>query len=532
MSTVSHRIAVRDVVVTFFVLAVVLVCGANAGAQMLARPGWQGSGLTREAWWHRPVVYEIDARTFAAENADGVTGLKGIVEHLDYLRALGVDAILFDALSPPTSAFAPGGDAKTTTATDAHIVAPPIDPALGTLDDFDTLSLEASRRNIRVLLTLRASDSEATDLATARFWLNRGVAGFHLVSDAGAIVTPATRTALQQLLRTFFGARILISDAAPATSPTSDPAAASAASTLHSSRGTRAEHAGGIVSPSSEPVLLGSLLKVPSPGTAASQQQAAVAVATQLHAAFEESLSLPTNQLPLLATDSTSEPPSITRFHDALGNLGREQPGSEAKDVQQRQIAEVVATVLFGTRASVLMHQGQEIGLAASANTNATGSADPAAPNPAMAMPWQSPSVTKSTHAAATTSKHPLPNTVANEDADPSSLLNVYRQLSQLHHGNSAMRDGAMILLDHSAEGVVAWVMRPKTPSLLTPAIVVLLNLSATPTTLSLKAELTKLQLRGSFLRTVLRTDAGMGTMNLTSMTLPPYTVYIGQVQY
>jgi hypothetical protein len=41
-----------------------------------------------------------------------------------------------------------------------------------------------------------------------------------------------------------------------------------------------------------------------------------------------------------------------------------------------------------------------------------------------------------------------------------------------------------------------------------------------------------KLHLRGSFLRTVLRSDNGMGTMNLESMTLPPYIAYIGELRF
>lgn len=279
-----------------------------------------------------------------------------------------------------------------------------------------------------------------------------------------------------------------------------------------------------------QPVLLPALLKIPSSATAASQQQAAVAVATELHAALEESLSMPANQLPLLATDGASVTASVTRFYEALRDPAAAQASTEQRETEQRQIAKLVATVLLGTRAAALEDQGQEIGL-----TAAGGSASEAGSEThgeRVAMPWAPPPSAKPAHALATATKQPLPNTVATEDADPASLLSFYRQLSQLHHGNTAMRDGEMQLLDHSADGVVAWVRRPRTPSLLTPAIVVLLNLSAKPTTLSLKAELTKLQLRGSFLRTVLRSDNGMGSMNLTSMTLPPYTVYIGDVRY
>ena len=45
-------------------------------------------------WWQHAVFYEIYPRSFADSNNDGVGDLKGITERLDYLKELGVDAIL------------------------------------------------------------------------------------------------------------------------------------------------------------------------------------------------------------------------------------------------------------------------------------------------------------------------------------------------------------------------------------------------------------------------------------------------------
>jgi alpha-glucosidase len=61
---------------------------------------------------------------------------------------------------------------------------------------------------------------------------------------------------------------------------------------------------------------------------------------------------------------------------------------------------------------------------------------------------------------------------------------------------------------------------------------VIVCNLTAKPVQLSLKTDLARLHLRGSFLRTVLRSDNGMGTMHLESMTIAPYTAYIGQLRF
>jgi len=124
------------------------------------------------------------------------------------------------------------------------------------------------------------------------------------------------------------------------------------------------------------------------------------------------------------------------------------------------------------------------------------------------------------------------PATAAGQQTDPNSLLSFYHQLTELHRGNSTLRDGDTIPLDHDAQDVLVWVRKPRAVTPLSPAIVVLCNFSSAPVTLSLKADITRLHLRGSFLRTVLRSDNGIGTMHLDGMTLPPHTVYIGELRY
>ena len=44
-------------------------------------------------WWKNAIIYQIYPRSFKDSNNDGVGDLKGIIEKLDYLRFLGVDAI-------------------------------------------------------------------------------------------------------------------------------------------------------------------------------------------------------------------------------------------------------------------------------------------------------------------------------------------------------------------------------------------------------------------------------------------------------
>ena len=95
-------------------------------------------------WWRSAVFYQIYPRSFADGNNDGIGDLIGVIERLDYLKLLGVDALW---LSPfYTSPMADGG----------YDVADPtdVDPMFGSLADFDRLIAEAHRRGIKVTVDI------------------------------------------------------------------------------------------------------------------------------------------------------------------------------------------------------------------------------------------------------------------------------------------------------------------------------------------------------------------------------------------
>ncbi|MBV9608584.1 MAG: alpha-glucosidase [Acidobacteria bacterium] len=94
------------------------------------------------AWWQHAVFYEIYPRSFADSNNDGVGDLNGITSKLDYLKAVGVDAIWITPCFPsPQVDF--GYDVS-----DYEN----IDPQYGTLADFTRLQNEAKQRGIRIIL--------------------------------------------------------------------------------------------------------------------------------------------------------------------------------------------------------------------------------------------------------------------------------------------------------------------------------------------------------------------------------------------
>jgi alpha-glucosidase len=45
-----------------------------------------------QLWWRDGVFYQIYPRSFQDSNGDGVGDIKGIIERLPYVSALGVDA--------------------------------------------------------------------------------------------------------------------------------------------------------------------------------------------------------------------------------------------------------------------------------------------------------------------------------------------------------------------------------------------------------------------------------------------------------
>lgn len=115
----------------------------------------------------------------------------------------------------------------------------------------------------------------------------------------------------------------------------------------------------------------------------------------------------------------------------------------------------------------------------------------------------------------------------ASDAAGQSSSFAWYRLWSGLHRGNAALRSGKDLLLDHDAEGVLVRVRQPPAGG---APIVILCNLTNSPITLSLVGEVANLRLRGSFLRTLARSDGGMGAMPLRAITLPPFAVYAGEL--
>jgi len=95
-------------------------------------------------WWQKAVFYQIYPRSFADGNGDGIGDFYGMIDRLDYLHDLGIDALW---LSPhyPSPQHDCGYDVADYTG---------VEPEYGTLEDFKLFLKGAHQRGIRVILDL------------------------------------------------------------------------------------------------------------------------------------------------------------------------------------------------------------------------------------------------------------------------------------------------------------------------------------------------------------------------------------------
>lgn len=98
--------------------------------------------MSQAPWWRGAVIYQIYPRSMMDTNNDGIGDLPGIIEKLDYVASLGVDAVWISPFfKSPMKDF--GYDIS-----DYR----DIDPLFGTLNDFDRLIEKAHSLNIKVII--------------------------------------------------------------------------------------------------------------------------------------------------------------------------------------------------------------------------------------------------------------------------------------------------------------------------------------------------------------------------------------------
>lgn len=99
--------------------------------------------ITRK-WWKEAVFYQIYPRSFHDTNGDGIGDLRGIIEKLDYLKELGVDALW---LSP---IYDSPNDDNGYDIRNYHKIM----TEFGTMEDFDELLSKVHEKGMRLIMDL------------------------------------------------------------------------------------------------------------------------------------------------------------------------------------------------------------------------------------------------------------------------------------------------------------------------------------------------------------------------------------------
>ena len=543
---------------------------------------------TADPWWKHAVIYEIYPRSLQDTNGDGIGDLNGIIERLDYLQNLGVNAIwLTPAYPSPQVDF--GYDVSNYEA---------IDPMYGTMADFDRLVSEAKKRHIRVIMDMvmnhtsdqhpwflesRSSrdnpkrnwyvwrdgkgpgippnnwqtlfghsawtydaktrqwyyhkfyaqqpdlnwnnpDVQKAMFSAVRFWLDHGVAGFRLDAITTLFEDPQFRNekilpgknvygdpneddsmtddlpqvhdvmrALRQVINSYPGQRVLIGE-------TYLPSVQD----LNKFYGKNNDE-----------------LQLP--------MDMQVGFINKLDVnKFRKRINEAENNLhgdqPLFVFDNHDNPRSWNRYGDG---------------VHDAAIARIVATILFTTRSTALMYYGQEIGMVTTPPKTRAEVQDPIGKigwpkekgrdGERTPMQWS----TGKNAGFSTADKTWLPVApdykavdVQVEAANPDSLYNWYKTLIDMRRTNPALRDGANIMVNTSDQNVLSY--QRKNPGA-GPSVLVAMNFTAQPRIVSF--DLKNQGISETHAQTLLQNGGIAKSVSLSHVALPPFAVFIGQVQ-
>jgi alpha-glucosidase len=536
-----------------------------------------------DVWWKHAVIYEIYPRSFQDSNGDGVGDLNGITQRLDYLKDLGIDAIWIAPMYPsPQVDF--GYDISDYRA---------IDPQYGTMADFDRLLAEAQKRNIRIVLDAvmnHTSDKHAWFIESAssrtnpkadwyvwrdgkgpgqppnnwlstfghsawqfvparnqfyyhyfyiqqpdlnwrnpavehamfdmlRFWLDKGVAGFRLDAVPTLFEDPTLKD----------------EEVKPGTNKFGDPNEATVLQeNLPEVHGVIRRMRSMINGYSGDRVLIGetylpNVQELDKWYGGAKHDELQLPMDMQV--GFEDKLDaaefrrritdaetkLHGNQ-PLFVFDNHDNPRTAFRYGDGAHN---------------KQIDQMLATILFTSHATALMYYGDEIEMPTTVPTSKDQVRDPIGitgwpkekgrDGDRTPMQWNS-----STAAGFSTNANTwLPVApdyqqvnVEVESKQSDSMLNWYKKLIALRRTNAALHDGGMKMLNAGNDQVIAWTRTAPGGKV----VVVACSFTAQPQTVSLRA--------GKSAK-VLAASGGdqKDTLDLSAVSLPPYGSVVAEVQ-
>jgi alpha-glucosidase len=571
--------------------ALLSLCMAVAGHAATATETAQASKAavrqTGDVWWKHAVIYEIYPRSFQDSNGDGIGDLNGITSRLDYLKTLGVDAIWMTPIYPsPQVDF--GYDISNYEAIDPtygtmadfnRLVAEAkkrnirviMDLVLNHTSDKHPWFIESESSKINPKrdwyvwangkgpgrppnnwqsvfghsawqyspktdqwyyhkfyiqqpdLNWRNPKVEQAMWGVARFWLSKGVAGFRLDAVPTLFEDPSLKD--EKIL--------------PGTNKYGDP-------NIDNSLTENLPEVHRVMR---------DLRKVTNsfPGNRVLIGETYLPNIEELrkwYGADHDELQLPMdmqvgfinkldvnefrqrineaehdidNDQPLFVFDNHDNPRMDMRYGDGRHNVAIER---------------MLATILFATRSTAMMYYGDEIGMKTTPPTRIEDVKDPIGKigwpqekgrdGERTPMQWDG-----SPEAGFTTSDKPwlpIPDTyktvnVAEEVREDDSLLNWYKQLIQLRRDNPALHSGKLTMLNTADTSVLSWIRHAQGA----PAVLVACNFTAEPRKVSF--HLSQQGISSKQAKTLMKSPGTSDPASLDQVSLPPFGVYIGQVQ-
>ena len=532
-------------------------------------------------WWKHAVFYELYPRSFADSDNNGTGDLPGIASKLDYLKRLGIDAIWITPFYPsPQVDF--GYDVS-----DFEN----IDPMYGTMADFDRLQTLANQQGIRIILDLVINhtsnqhawflDSSSSPTSAHRDWYiwrdgrSPGNPPNNWRSDFGGPAwtldpasrqyyyhnfapeqpdlnwrNPAVEAAMFDVTRFWYkrgvsGFRLdavdyLFEDPElhdnpilPGKNERGEPNMQdkynSKLPEVHDLlRGLRG------VADQSNAVLVGETYT--DDATELKKYYGAHDDEIQLPMNFVfctiDKLSAPEFRKQIAAAESTGEwPVYVIGNHDMPRSYVRYGDGKH-----NDQIAKLMAALYLTLRGTAVMYYGEELGMENNDPKRLKDVKDPAGKTGGWPenkgrdgertpMQWND-----SPNAGFTQGTPWLPvppsyktHNVATESADPNSILQFYRHLLALRHEDQALLEGDYVDLSPKNEAVLSYLRRSGDE-----AVLVLLNMSGSPQTLSLDVAVQGFS--AAHMTTLLSTPNPPPPAGPRPFTLQPFAVYIARL--
>ncbi len=230
-----------------------------------------------------------------------------------------------------------------------------------------------------------------------------------------------------------------------------------------------------------------------------------------------------------------SQPLFVFDNHDNVRSIDRYGDGTH-----NRQISKLLASVLLTTRATALMYQGEEIGQPTTTPTRKEDVKDPIGitgwpkekGRDGERTPMQWTPGPQAGFSSDPKTWLPIPPSyktinVQTELKEPDSQLEWYSRLIALRRDNPAMHSGTLHMLDTANTNVLSYVRSTGAGQ---PAVVVALNFTAAPQTISL--DLSGSGVVGKQVKTLITDQPSLNaTSSLQNVTLPPFASWVASVR-